>query len=60
MDSLKMLLPFLMLFSKGDIKKGVPGGVATLDENGKVPVSQMPQKCEIVNGELKINVFDGN
>lgn len=59
LELLKTLLPFLFTISKeGTVaEKGVPGGIATLDENGKIPHAQMPQACEIINGELVLNDY---
>ena len=56
---LKILLPFLFVVSKQGVKeeKGAPGGVATLDENGKIPHDQLPAACEIINGELILNDY---
>ena len=59
MEFLKALLPFLFTISKEGTtaEKGVPGGIATLDENGKIPHAQMPPACEIANGELVLNSY---
>lgn len=38
-------------------EKGAAGGVATLDVNGKVPDTQLPDLFSVVNGELNITYY---